>query len=261
MEMHRTTAATDITEEANNNGFRANIYWALARGLAADITDAAWTDLETPIHTPGLDAMLSGVAESVQQCHAAVNDAYLLADDDLPDSETMLALEMAGIRAAQAHQQVAVLTRRIAQLGLGVSEYLDPEAYATDRLREACIAVLYMYPFEPFTIIDDGIAIASRTALDLYCELSGLVARMKLEGDTRFHIYVDSIYDTGRRGPRRILVAVDEDGIHMSSNHGHESTWPYRAPASEPVRHIIETMLDHLGHRGDDLVGVRFSLI
>ena len=261
MELHRTTAAADITEEANNNGFRASTYWALARGLAADITDAAWSNLDTPIHTPGLDDLLNGVAESVQQCHAAVTDAYLLADDDLPDSETMFALEMAGIRVSQAHQQVAVLTRRIAQLGLGVAEYLDPSAYATDRLRQACTAVLYMYPFEPFTIIDDGIAIASRTALDLHCELAGLLVRMMLEGDTQFYIYVQSIYDSPTSAPRRLTVSTDDDGIRMTSNHGDESSWPERTPVFEMVKGIVETVLDHLNHRGHDLIGVRFSLI
>ena len=261
MELHRTTAARDLTEDANNNGFRASTYWALARGLAADITDAAWTDPEVPIRTPGLDGLLRGVGKAVHDCHTAVDDAFLLGDDDLPDSETLLALEMAVIRTAQAHQQSAVITRRIAQLGLGVCEYLDPDAYATDRLRQACTAVLYMYPFEPFTIVDDGLAIASRDATDLYCELSGLLARMMLEGDTRFHIYVDSVYDPGQCGQRRFRVSTDDGAVHISTNHGHDSTWPHPASTFEPVRFIIETMLDHLGHEGDTLEGVRFSLI
>lgn len=261
MERQRSTVSADIAEEANNNGFRASTYWVLARGLAADITDAAWCDPESPLRTPGLDALLRGVAHEVRSCHAAVTDAYLLADDDLPDSETMLALEMAGIRAAQAQQQVAVLTRRVAQLGLGICEYLDPEAEATDRLRQACTAVLYMYPFEPYTIVDDGIAMASLTATELVYELSGLVARMTLEGDTCIHVYAHSIHDSVRQGPLRLRVTADDTALRVGTNLGHDRTWPDQEGILEPVRYIVDTIVDHLGNDGVDLRGVRFSLI
>ena len=255
------TAATDLIDDANDNGFRSSTYWALARGLAADISDAAWSDLDRPIPTPGLDQLLRGVADAVHECHTAVDDAYSLEGSEPPSSDTLLAIEMALIRSAQAAQQTAVLARRIAQLGLGVCEALDPVAHATDRLRQACTAVLFMFPLEPSNIIDDGVAMASRNIDEFAIEVSGLIGRMLLERDARVHIYVDSPFD----GRQHLLVSVDDEAIRVDTapvndpDFGH--TWCLHIAARVVAECLVESVIDHLGHDGQTLTGVRVSLI
>ena len=261
MGLRRATAAIDFIEEADNNGFRASTYWVLARGLAADITDAAWSNPDSPIPTPGLDRIQREIADSVHECHGAVDDAFSLDGPEPPDSDTLLSLEMSLVRSAQALQQVATLTRRIAQLGLGVSEALDPRDYSTDRLRQACAAVVFMYPFEPSGVLDDGVAMASRNIHEFTVEFSGLVARMILEREIRIHIYVDSLRNDPTIGRRHLLVSVDDDSIRVADNHGSDSEWCLHRPAREVCEFVVESVLDHLGHHGDSLDGVRVSLI
>lgn len=230
----RAVPNEDPGRRVNAAALRADRAWLFGRGLAGEVEELRSEGKGRPIPAPGLLKLLDRLENHLRDvCDLSDQVAILLRDpDQTPD--LVARIEIESDAAEEAAAETELVTRRIAQLALGVSSSFEPSERAA-RLKRAALAALH--PLQgtggSVGIVADGIELFTRNRRDLRVELGGIICRMLIDRNV-----------TVRFGEVELRVGSEEALLLTSSKA--ERLWDSPVHTSDAA-HTIAKALKSMG--------------
>src|SRR5664280_458839 len=172
----------DARGRANAAAMRATRAWLLGKGLAAEIEVLRFEAEDGPAPAPGLTKLLDRLEHYLRAvCDLADRVGILFGEPD-QSAELGARIEVETDAAEDGADEAERVSRRIAQLALGVSSGLGP-GERVERLDRAGVAVLHPPPGSGrrMDIVEDGIEVFSRHKRELPVEFGGVICRMLID--------------------------------------------------------------------------------
>lgn len=208
---------------ANAAALRAARAWLLGKGLAVEIEEMRFESEGGPVPAPGLPKLLDRLQKDLRDvCDLSDRVAILLRNPD--QTEDLVArIEVEADAAEEGADEAELVTRRIAQLAMGVSSGLGPSD-RVQRVDRAAVAVLHppLGTGRSVGLVDDGIELFSRHTPELPIELGGIICRMLV--DRNVTVRFDDV----------MLSVGPDETLHLITAEG-DTAWDSPVHVSEPA--------------------------
>jgi len=234
----------DRLQQANDDAARAARAWLLAVGLANEVNELRFGDVD-PIPAPGLDALVARADHFSRKASAAADLAPLLAAAG--DEEVRLAMEL--LRAEYGADEAERTARRVAEVALGVAAQLSAcdRVYRLDRAAVAVLAPPAGHgPRSPFCA--DGVELVGTGRAEHLVEMAGLLSRLLVDRGMAL------LFTASDDGEAEVTVYVDPCDTLIVSSETDERRWPSPVTVMEPAIYIVDDLLD--GHVDAERIGV-----
>lgn len=245
----------EVIQESQVDASRCGVVWLLARGLQAELADLRIVDDEPLRPCPDIDPTVDLLAGLTEAAVAAADRVRELAGGPMtPEIEQEI--RTAGIETMTFTASAEAVLRRLFLAIVGVAAAF-PDSSRVSRIDRAAvdqwaISGEYLRSFQ-----EDGLHPMSTTLDEFEAELSGIIARLILDGGSQLFIDLDT--DDDDADTIIVIPVADGSVVYATTGEGSEPvSHPDPVHPSHVAAHLVEAMRE-LGGDGIetlDRVGV-----